>query len=295
MTFKIAVDAGHGYNTPGKRTPDGEREWAFNDKVVRSFIAEMGKYQDVEVRRYDDPTGKTDVPLKTRTDLANAWGANVYISFHHNANTGYWGTWTGTETHVYQSRPAGSVRLAQSIQAEIVKAYGLKDRGIKYTDLHITRETHMDACLIEGGYMDSVTDIKKLRDNNVLANAGVSVAKGVAIYGSLALKPIPKPVPAPTSGPTYTVQAGDTLWGISTKTGVSVDNLKAYNGLTDNIIHVGQVLNLANVRIHTVVSGETLWGISRQYGVTVDSIKSANAGSDLDPLQIGVKVIIPNG
>jgi N-acetylmuramoyl-L-alanine amidase len=293
MTYKIAIDAGHGYNTAGKRTPDGEREWAFNDKVVRAFIDEMSKYLDVEVRRYDDPTGKTDVPLKTRTDLANAWGADIYISFHHNANTGVWGTWTGTETHVYQTKPAGSVRLATLVQAELVKAYGLKDRGLKYTNLHITRETDMDCCLIEGGYMDSVIDIKKLRDNNVLANAGRGVAKAVSQFGGLVLKPVPVPV-APT-GPTYTVQAGDTLWGISSKTGVSVANIKAYNGLTDNIIHVGQVLNLSNVKYHTVVSGDTLWGISRIYGVPVDSIKQANTGTDLDPLQIGVKVLIPNG
>lgn len=25
--MKIALDAGHGYNTAGKRTPDGIREW----------------------------------------------------------------------------------------------------------------------------------------------------------------------------------------------------------------------------------------------------------------------------
>lgn len=34
---KIGFDAGHGINTPGKRTPDGEREWSFNNQVAIAF------------------------------------------------------------------------------------------------------------------------------------------------------------------------------------------------------------------------------------------------------------------
>jgi LysM repeat protein len=43
---------------------------------------------------------------------------------------------------------------------------------------------------------------------------------------------------------TYTVVSGDTLWGISRKTGISVDQLKSINGLTTDVIQVGQVLKL---------------------------------------------------
>lgn len=188
--MKIAVDAGHGFYTLGKRTPDDEREWTFNDKVVKAFIAEISKYEGVEVRRFDDVTGKTDVPLKTRTDGANRWGADLYISFHHNANTSRWGSWGGVETHVYKTAPSRSVQLAKLVQPELVKAYGLRDRGIKYTDLHITRETRCDAILIEGGFMDSTTDIHKLRDDSVLAAAGKGVARAVAQFYKLATKPI---------------------------------------------------------------------------------------------------------
>jgi LysM repeat protein len=66
--------------------------------------------------------------------------------------------------------------------------------------------------------------------------------------------PIPPPAtatPAPptivivspsTSGTTYTVQRGDTLFRIGLRFGVTVDNLKAANGLVGNTIFVGQVL-----------------------------------------------------
>ena len=96
--MKIAFGAGHGMNTAGKRTPAGEREWSFNNKVALAFEAEMKKYKNVQLLRTDDRTGKTDVALATRTNRANNWGADIYISFHHNAFQGRWGTHTGVVT-----------------------------------------------------------------------------------------------------------------------------------------------------------------------------------------------------
>lgn len=181
--IKIAYCAGHGYNTPGKRTPDGEREWSFNNKVAKAFANELALYDGVVTKRFDDPTGQSDVPLKKRTDGANAWGADYYISFHHNANTAKWGDWTGVETFVYiGNKNTKSGKLAKAIHPAVVKAYGLKDRGIKEANYHILRETKMPAVLIEGGFMDSVIDIKKLRDDKVLENAGREVARALAKF-----------------------------------------------------------------------------------------------------------------
>ena len=88
---KIVIDAGHGFNTPGKRSPDDEREWSFNNKVAKYAIAKLKTYKNVEILRVDDPTGKTDVPLTTRTSLANEWQADVYASIHHNTLADKWG------------------------------------------------------------------------------------------------------------------------------------------------------------------------------------------------------------
>jgi N-acetylmuramoyl-L-alanine amidase len=126
--------------------------------------------------------------LKIRTDRANNWGADIYISFHHNANTGKWGTWTGTETYTYIGNWPQAEKLAKCVHAQLVKAYGLVDRGLKKEDFHIVRESTMPAILLEGGYMDSSDDIKKLRDNNVLRAAGYAAATGVAQYAGLKMK-----------------------------------------------------------------------------------------------------------
>lgn len=81
---EIALYAGHGINTAGKRTPDGEREWSFNSKVLLACSVRLNKFQDEQILRLDDPTGNTGVSLATRTNKANAWKADALVSIHHN-------------------------------------------------------------------------------------------------------------------------------------------------------------------------------------------------------------------
>jgi N-acetylmuramoyl-L-alanine amidase len=190
--MKIAVDAGHGYNTSGKRTPDGEREWSFNNAVALALISELTRYKDVQVLRLDDPTGKTDVPLVERTRKANAWGADLVISVHHNANTAKWGAWGGVETFVQTGTGGKSLELAKAVQPRIVKAMCLRDRGVKFANLHMLRESKMPAILTEGGFMDSTTDIGALRSQAKLQEQGKAIADGVAEVFALKLKANPK-------------------------------------------------------------------------------------------------------
>ena len=192
---KLAFDAGHGLYTSGKQTPDGEKEWSFNNAVLNAFANELKKYYGIEMLRVDDPTGKVDVPLKQRTDKANSWKADYYISFHHNANTSKWGTWTGVETFVYdKTTNPKSIGLANAIHPALVKGYGLRDRGIKRGNLHIVRETNCAAILVEGGFMDSTIDIKVLRDKAKLENSGRLMAQAFAKYTNLKLKEVEKVV-----------------------------------------------------------------------------------------------------
>ncbi|GLY11434.1 N-acetylmuramoyl-L-alanine amidase [Pseudobacillus badius] len=205
---KIAYCAGHGRYTAGKRTPDDEREWVFNDKVVRAMEAELNTYEGIQLLRTDDPTGKTDVPLNTRTNKANKWGADLYVSVHHNANTGGWGTWTGVETFTNLGANPKSERLARCVHPRIVKAMGLRDRGVKKKNLHIVRETKMPAILTEGGYMDSTVDIAKLRSDAHLKAQGVAIAQGIAEYAGLKKKAGAVTKPATVTEGAYRVYTG---------------------------------------------------------------------------------------
>ncbi|WP_210468860.1 N-acetylmuramoyl-L-alanine amidase [Sporosarcina sp. 6E9] len=185
--IKIAIDAGHGLNTPGKRAPSGEREWMFNNKVALAVISRLHTFQNVQLLRLDDPTGTVDVELKTRTNRANAWRADVLISIHHNAYLGVWGPHGGIETYTLPGASQQSRDLAAVVQPLVVKAMGLCDRGNKTLNLHMLRESKMPAILIEGGFMDSTTDIVALLNEQKLKKQGEAIATGLAVY--LNLKP----------------------------------------------------------------------------------------------------------
>ena len=42
----------------------------------------------------------------------------------------------------------------------------------------------------------------------------------------------------------YTVQSGDTLWQLSRRFGTTVDAIRNLNGLTSNMLNIGQVLRI---------------------------------------------------
>lgn len=88
MVVKVALSAGHGLHTPGKRTPAEEREWTFNNKVVLAMIDRLNDYEDVSILRVDDPTEQVDVSLLERSRKENAWVSDVYVANHHNAYQG---------------------------------------------------------------------------------------------------------------------------------------------------------------------------------------------------------------
>ena len=237
----VAVGAGHGLFTGGKRTPDDEREWSFNNVTVREIIRVLNGY-GIRTVRLDDPSGKRDVPLRERVAKANKAKADILVSVHHNAITGNWGDWTGTETFVYnQGTQTESMKLAKEVHPRLIKAYGLRDRGIKRANFHMLRQSNMPAILTEGAFMDSRIDIKKMRDEEVLREAGRAIAAGILSYFNINEK---ASTPVASDG-TYVVKKGDTLWGISQAYGMSVQELKDLNNLKSDIIKPSQKLKVA--------------------------------------------------
>ena len=169
MSKKICLDAGHATVTGGKQTCNGTagvvKEWTMNDAVCR-YIAEYLQDYDAIISRVDDTTGKTDVPVAARTTKINNENPDLFISIHHNANTGVWGNWTGTSVFYNVNKPARDADLAKLMADSIATQCGLKNRGalqdqayVGYT-FHMVRETKssIPSVLCEGGFMDSTVD-----------------------------------------------------------------------------------------------------------------------------------------
>ncbi|MEM1376506.1 MAG: peptidoglycan DD-metalloendopeptidase family protein [Pseudomonadota bacterium] len=70
----------------------------------------------------------------------------------------------------------------------------------------------------------------------------ISSAPTPASRPQAAATPAPQPAPASTNGGRYVVVSGDTLYGISRKTGASVSAIRRTNNLTTDNLRIGQAL-----------------------------------------------------
>lgn len=105
--------------------------------------------------------------------------------------------------------------------------------------------------------------------------------------------------PALAASGTVTVKKGDTLYGIARRSGVSVERLRALNGLKGNLIRPGQTLRVSGsvpqaptpaapkTSVYTVRPGDTLGKIAERAGVSLAALRAANGieGSLIRPGQ----------
>lgn len=96
---------------------------------------------------------------------------------------------------------------------------------------------------------------------------------------------------------TYDVQEGDTLWSISQTKGATVEELKSWNQLSNDLIFPNETLNVEKTADpkqdieYIVQKGDSLWGISNEYGVEISQLKSWNQLSS-NLIHPGQKLIV---
>lgn len=180
----IAIDAGHGPQTPGKRTPlfpDGSfmHENAFNHAVADMLEPQLLRCGFETIRVFDQAV---DTPLKDRTDLANKEQADFYISIHANADGSEWGSANGIETFHYIQAAEESIHAAAIIHAHLIEGTQLRDRGVKAADFHVLRETHMPAVLVECGFMSNREEAALLLTEAYRLECATEIAQGICEY-----------------------------------------------------------------------------------------------------------------
>jgi len=193
--FRIALDAGHGKNTAGKRCdkkidPNQTREWVLNARIAELVELGLQKYSGYELLRLDDPTGKKDVALSTRCKNANKFKANIFLSIHHNAGI-KGGAGGGIVVYTWNKPNAELQKWQKLLYDNLIAETGLK--GNRATPLaknnyYVLVNTDMQALLIENGFMDSTTDTPIILTDAHAQKTANAIVKTIAAIGGLKKK-----------------------------------------------------------------------------------------------------------
>ena len=210
--FKIALNAGHYSKTAGKRClkkldKNETREWVLNDRICDKIEQKLKAYDGYSLLRIDDTTGATDVSLSDRCTKANTWGADFYLSIHHNAGING-GTGGGVVAYVYTNVDAKTLAWQKALYDAIIKKTGLNGNRatpLAKANLYECRKTTMPCVLLECGFMDSATDVPIILTDDFADKVATACVEVIVSKGKLTKKVIKE---EPVSEKIYRVQVG---------------------------------------------------------------------------------------
>jgi N-acetylmuramoyl-L-alanine amidase len=180
----VVLDAGHG----GKES--GATGFGVQEKDINLAITLMaGKILEdngvnVSYTRSDD----SYLTLTERAEYANNLNAALFVSIHNNSFTSPEAH--GTETYYYAPisdleliwQKEERARLAESIQNQLVKILGRKDRGVKQSNFTVLVKTKMPSALAEVSFISNPTENELLCNKNYQERAAEAIANGILEY-----------------------------------------------------------------------------------------------------------------
>src|SRR5690625_5247352 len=159
---KIVLDAGHGGHDGGA-SAYGLLEKTLTLQIVLKIRDYLNKHYTGHTIKLTRSTDKY-LTLTQRTNIANNWGADYFMSIHINAGGG-----TGYEDYIYNGNVSAATRTNQDIiNREVIKATGWTNRGKKRANFAVVRQTNMPAILTESGFIDRKSDADKLKSDSFL-------------------------------------------------------------------------------------------------------------------------------
>lgn len=160
--IKVFIDQGHNsslINAGANANGINEGDLTFEVGAYLAALLYADCNFDVKVSRnsIDEVLGSNQITsLQTRVNLANEWGANLFISIHGNANENI--NINGSEIYVYEI-PSTAYEIAYDIMTQLTLRLPIKDNGIRANpNLYVLRNTNMPSLLIELGYLTNIND-----------------------------------------------------------------------------------------------------------------------------------------
>jgi N-acetylmuramoyl-L-alanine amidase len=215
--WHVVIDAGHGGKDPGAMGPSGLME----KDVVLDIARRLRDLMQQKPQWRVTLTRDTDVfiPLEERTAIANAQGANLFVSIHANAaerpdahgiETYFLDLATDEQSMrvaarenattlskvsdlqlilrdlLMTSKRNDSSLLAGSVQRALVQAPGGKkngrDLGVKHAPFLVLMGAEMPSILVETGFVSNSGEERKLADPKYRAQAARAIFEGIKDY-----------------------------------------------------------------------------------------------------------------
>ena len=194
--FKIALTAGHYKYTSGKRClksldKNETREWVLNDRIADKIEKLLKSYEGYSLIRTDDTTGEKAISNTARITAANNFGADIYISIHHNAGING-GSGGGIVAYTYTKVSDATKAWQKELYNALIKHTGLKGnraQPLASANLEECRKTSMPAVLLELGFMDSKTDTPIILTDEYATKCAEAIVEVLVKRGNLVKKP----------------------------------------------------------------------------------------------------------
>jgi N-acetylmuramoyl-L-alanine amidase len=135
---------------------------------------------------------------------ANQWGADFYLSVHHNAGING-GTGGGIVAYSHPKAGQATHEWRDALYDALIKHTGLKGNRATpkaTSDLYVLRTTKAKAVLLELGFMDSAADVPIILSDEYARNCAKAIVEVLAERGKLTKKA------KPAQNVLYRVQVG---------------------------------------------------------------------------------------
>lgn len=187
MAIRIYIDQGHNPANPNAGAEgNGLREQDITYAVgaaLAELLRQNGNF-DVMVSRNtpNEVLGSSNAEsLRIRTEEANAFGADAFISIHVNSSNIE--SATGSEAYVFR-RDTSAFSLAEDILLRLSEATGYASRGVFVRpSLYVLRNTDMPAVLVELGFISNREEAIYMYENPTLYARGIY--NGILTYYGL--------------------------------------------------------------------------------------------------------------
>ena len=275
----IAVDAGHGGDDPGAIGPARTREKVVTLQIARQLVQLLKLEQGMTGVLVRD--GDYYLGLRRRMEVARSHRADLFVSIHADAFRDP--KVRGTSVYVLSRNGASSEAARwlaeQENAADLVGGVSLDDkdellasvlldlsqtatmsastevgsrvlqelrkvgkthkRRVERAGFMVLKSPDVPSILVETAFISNPEEERKLRDSTHQRALAGAILDGVRAY-------FQRNAPPGTlfAARRHTIERGDTLAGIAQRYRVSIDQLRATNGLDGDSIREGEVLSI---------------------------------------------------